>query len=273
MFRTLITVAMAGLMYIAPVQADGSGRCEKKILSSAQLTNGGKQAARLLQELETKQIKLAVVGRVGSDISGKGLKYTHAGIVWKNTKTDKWQFTHMLNHCGKDTAAVYDEGLLKFFLDDPFSYDTSILTFHAAYEDAFRQQMVNKAYLAFADKNYSMIAYPFSTRFINSNQFILEVMASAEAKLRGLQISSRADAQVFLKENGFKGTKIRIYFLESLFGALFKENVSFSDHPKEEKEVGEYSFVSVRSLGQYARDRGIARELYEIPGIVRMSPQ
>jgi len=263
----LISVFFVIFFFVTPVSAEGSARCEKGVISTSQIVSAGKQAARLLMELEELNAQVAVVGRVGSDISGKGLKYTHAGIAWKNKSTGKWQFTHMLNHCGKSTAAIYNEGLLNFYLEDPFSYDTSVLTFEVNFEYVMHKQLENNAYLAFADRNYSMISYPFSTKFINSNQFILEAMSNAEAELEGITISSREGAQAYLRKNGYKGTQIRIYFLESLFGALFKENISFSDHPTEERESGEFRFVSVRSLGEYAGHRGFLSKSFEIPGM------
>ncbi|MFC4273511.1 DUF2145 domain-containing protein [Sneathiella chungangensis] len=69
-----------------------------------------------------------------------------------------------------------------------------------------------------------------------------------------------------MKNRNFQGTVVRIWFFESVFGALFKDNITFSDHTEEERGKGLYEFVSEKALVQYLRQENLLADNFEIAG-------
>ena len=109
---------------------------------------------------------------------------------------------------------------------------------------------------------YSMIAYPFSTKYQNSNQWVLELIAAAQAD----RAVTRESVQNDLKDRGYTTDKIRISAFKRPGAALFRANVRFDDHPEEESQNGRYSFVSVCSILRYLEETGDLKSRMEIVG-------
>ncbi len=244
--------------------AEGSARCEKEAISSSSFIAASKQSAKLLEELNSSNANVVIVSRVGSDLSKRGLKYTHAGIIWRPSAADQWKVTHLLNNCGNSTSAIYAQGLLDFFLDDPFNYDSLITIPTKELRGHLLDILSEKSYSKIFSNEYSMIAYPFSTEFMNSNQFVLETIALAQSRMEGVVLQGRPQAQALLHENGFEGSIIQLRFFEMLFGGLFKENVSFRDHTDKENETGRFEFVSVKSIARYLQKMRLLEKNYEL---------
>jgi hypothetical protein len=101
------------------------------------------------------------------------------------------------------------------------------------------------------EPRYSLISYPRSTLYQNSNEWLLEVIAMAQGRLRDQIILDRMDAQQLHTALGFRGTKVKVGFVDQLFGGLFKANVGFRDHPSSSSSHGGFEFISVRSVHDY----------------------
>ncbi|XLM22222.1 DUF2145 domain-containing protein, partial [Chromobacterium piscinae] len=54
----------------------------------------------------------------------------------------------------------------------------------------------------------NLLAYPFSTRYENSNVWVLEQLAAAES--HETTIRSREQAQMWLKLNGYQPTELKL---------------------------------------------------------------
>ena len=105
-----------------------------------------------------------------------------------------------------------------------------------------------------------MIAYPFSTKYQNSNQWVLEFLAAAQA---GGAVT-RESAQEYLKDGGYIPDLVWISGFKRFGASLFRANVRFDDHPDAESENGRYSFVSVRSILRYLDKSGGLKSRSEI---------
>ena len=90
-----------------------------------------------------------------------------------------------------------------------------------------------------------MVAYPFSTRYQNSNQWVLEVLADV---LIGQPKAGRAELQSWLAGQDYRATTLRIPALSRLGGRMFRANVAFDDHPFERRMSGQIDAVSVESV-------------------------
>ena len=94
-----------------------------------------------------------------------------------------------------------------------------------------------------------MVAYPFSTRYQNSNQWVLETLAAALAP--AASVDSRAAAQAWLKDAGFAPTTLAIGAVERLGARAGRANIAFDDHPPERRFAGRIDTVRVESVAGF----------------------
>ncbi len=203
-------------------------------------------ALRSLAVLEDSGADLALVGRVGADLSRHGLKYSHMGIVFRRHPKGRWLFVHLLNQCGGDRSGLYDEGLLNFFMDDPHRLEAVIMIPSPSLQRKLARTLAKGAGHALHQPRYSMLAYPFSTTYQNSNQWVLELIAAAQSGG-----ADRGLIQAHLRATGYQPDRVRLSALERLGAALTRANISFTDHPLSERLNGEYSVVTVSSVLRY----------------------
>ena len=216
---------------------------------------------KLHTELEASQAQIAFVGRVGSDFSEYGLKYSHMGVVVKNHPKGKWIFSHLLNHCGSSESALYDEGLITFFMDAPFAYEAIIIIPSKAMQTAMQRKLENGWGERFHEAKYNTIANPFSTRYQNSNQWLLELIAASNSLY---SVNDRNAAQQLLKQTRFNPDYVQISGGKRLGASLFKRNIYFDDHSEQTQQSERYPLVTVRSVARYLRLTDVAQTVKEI---------
>ena len=100
--------------------------CEEKQASVQSFVSGMKLAENTLAALEASGAEVALIARVGQDLSRQGLRYSHMAYVWRDHPKGRWLVVHELNQCGTAQSALYDEGLANFFFD-VFAHEASIL--------------------------------------------------------------------------------------------------------------------------------------------------
>ena len=81
----------------------------------------------------------------------------------------------------------------------------------------------SRGHLGLHDAHYSMVAYPFATKYQNSNQWALEVIAAAEAQ--DVMVSSRDQAQQWLRLAGYQPTELKLDAFTRLGARITKANV------------------------------------------------
>jgi hypothetical protein len=214
-------------------------------------------ALRTREALDKSGAKVAMVARVGQDLSRFGLRYSHAGYAVRQ-QDGRWLVLHELNSCGTSRSGLYREGLGNFFLDDMFAYEAKILYPTPAAQERLAGAINSGAAAYMHEPNYNMLAYAFSTRYQNSNQWALEVFAAA---LGDNPYMGRSEAQRWLRQNGFRPLAVEIGAMERLGARMFRANVAFDDHPMGRRMAGQIDTVTVDALTRYMlfRDRG-ARE-------------
>lgn len=256
-----IAVAVSCLVGVigGKAAAQSSTGCQMAPASVRQLSAAAAISTRLRDYPENSGAELAIIARVGSDQSDRGLKYTHAGLVWRDHPKGPWTVVQELNECGTGRSDIFDQGLMQFFLDDPFNYDVQVIVPTADLRRSLVAILANGDSRRVHEPRYSVISYPRSTLYQNSNEWVLEVIAMAQGRLRKQAILNRADAQRLHAALGYRGSRVEVGFFEQLFGGLFKSNVSFGDHPYKSSSEGRFEFVSVRSIREYlARQNQVA---------------
>lgn len=217
-------------------------------------------AKRLERALDGAGTDIAVIARIGSDLTRFGVTWTHAGIVWRDDPAGRWQVMHALNERSGRHSLLYRQGLMNFFLDDPLCYDALILVPGESLCRSLVVRLASGAAATLHQPLYSAIANPFVTTYQNSNQFVLENLALAHA---GRPDGDRLDAIAHLRLTGFQAHCVRFTGIERL-GGRFKANVRFDDHPRGAARGDGYAVVTVDAIGRWLARNGMLAARVEV---------
>lgn len=242
----MILVLLLGL----PAAAKAETRCEPRPVGENALRGGLDLALKTREALQKSGASVALLARVGQDVSRHGLRYTHMGIVSRDPVSGHWQVTHLLNECGTAQSSLYREGLGNFFMDDLFAFEALMVIPGEDMQRMLQEVLRAGLHVSLHNAAYSTIAYPFSTRYQNCNQWVLELIAAAAAT-PGM-VLDRASAQQWLSRSVYRPTQVRISAGQRLGARLFAANVRFDDHPP--GAIGRYEVVSVESVVSFLRD-------------------
>jgi hypothetical protein len=213
--------------------------------------------------LDREHADIAIVARVGRDLSRYGLRYSHVAFAWRGHPRGDWTMVEELNQCGTATSALYDDGLANFFLDDMFAYQAKVVIPSREFQQKIASSLAAGLGGRFHEPRYNLVAYPFATRYQNSNQWLLETLAGALAEG---QIGSRAEAQTWLRASGFRPSTLYVPPMERLGAELFRANVAFDDQPIDRRIAGKIDVVSAESVLDFVQrvDRGAVARVIEV---------
>jgi hypothetical protein len=248
MKRLLLAVTAA-----AALHAHAGRPCEERITGPETVARALDLALKTREKLEATDASIALIGRAGQDLSKWNLHYSHLGFVWRDHPKGKWMVVHQLNQCGTASSDIYDEGLGNFFLDDLWRMEAVILVPSKAAQERIAAVLTEKKHVRLHQPSYNMVAYPFSARYQNSNQWALEVLAMAES--RDVAIGSREQAQYWLKLAGYQPTELKLGALTRLGARMTRANVTFDDHPNELRFSDRIRTVTVDSVLKFVERR------------------
>lgn len=249
-------VLVCAALYANPSFAGRS--CE----AAAPTPNTIMQALELAQKAHLRLLDskadVAIIARVGQDLSEYHLRYSHLGLAERNAD-GSWSVIHELNQCGTADSDLFNEGLGNFFLDDMFAYDTMILIPSPELQQKIRATLDGPQRHQLHQRHYNMLAFPFSTEYQNSNQWALEILAAAQSS--DIVINTREQAQAWLKFAAYRPDTLHIPTLTRLGARMFRANVSFDDHPFDRRMAGRIDTVTVESIARFemARDPGMQK--------------
>jgi hypothetical protein len=245
MRRALLALAL-------PVQAAFAGTpCEGPAPSLDQTRSSMLMADATRAALDGIGDEVVLIARVGQDLSKYRLTYSHMGFAVREHPAGAWSVVHKLNACGTASAALYDEGLINFFSDGTFRYQAGVWRLAPQAQARLKKALLGKKARDYHEPNYSLVAYPFSTRYQNSNGWVLELLAFALAPED--EANTRTTAQAWLKANGYQPTELELGTLTRLGARVSKANVSFDDHPGELRWKGRIQAVTVESVVTWLR--------------------
>ena len=258
--RYLLSLPIA--LFVAASALAGQS-CEPRELQPAAIRSGLEMAYKVQQQLDAQSVRVAVIGRVGRDLSEYGLHYSHIALAVRDELHRRWNVVHMLNHCGRADSDLYDEGLGNFFLDDLFRVEAVVLVPSRELQDRLAAAIAEGKGRALHEPKYSLIAHPYSAKYQNSNQWLLEFAATL---LEGGELN-RAAAHARLKRDGFQPSVLYLPPLKRLGARLFSANTRFDDHSNEEWGSSRYQVVSAESvLAWFARaDRSVGQFALRLP--------
>jgi hypothetical protein len=254
-------IALAAVVHATPVVAGQS--CEEHIVTQKAFSDAITTSQALQAALNASGSDVALVARQGQDLSRYKLKYSHAGLAYRPAADQPWRIYELLNDCGSADSALWVDGLANFFVDDPYSLDALVMV--PPQQLSVRLKAVlsdTEALRRLHQLKYNMVAYPFSTRYQNSNQWVLEVLASAEAT--DIQVRTREQAQAWLKMVGYQPTEMNIGPLTRLGGRMFKANIAFDDHPSALRFSDRINAVTVESIQKFLQARAEGWHMQEL---------
>jgi len=241
----MVRAALAVVLAVVSFRAHAGQACTEKPLQPADVRAALSLALDVAQTLDEAHARVAIVARVGRDLSRYGLRYSHVAFAWRDHPRGAWTMLEELNQCGTSTSALFDDGPGDFFLDGMFAYEAKIVIPSSDAQRRIGALLGARAGGRLHEARYNLVAYPWGTRYQNSNQWVLETMAAA---LADRPITGRADAQAWLKSAGFRPTTIHLSATERLGGELTRANIAFDDHPFDRRMAGQIDIVSAESV-------------------------
>ncbi len=269
---------LAGLLAAAMATVAQAGQtCDTTPPDTATVTRALNLAERVQRSLDATDAQVVIIARAGQDLRKYGLDWSHLAFAYREdvpstpapaftphgarlgmidgNRTDgpataprphsMWLIAHKLNQCGTAEAAVYRQGLAEFFLDTPFRYEAAYVIPNPEVQGALMQVLTNDRRLVqWHTPAYSVVAYPWSTKYQQSNQWALETLAGALDPAA----STRARAQAWLQLHDYQPTVLHIDALTRLGGRMTRANVAFDDHPNSKRYSDHIETVTVESM-------------------------
>ena len=249
-FKLFAALAFA-LALTAPAHAGQA--CTEKTPTPDSIRKGLTLALKTRNALDASGAQVAIVARAGQDLSRYGLTYSHMAYAWRDHPKGRWFVVHELNRCATAESDLYDEGLGNFFLDDPYRYEALIVIPSLEVQARLAAQLTRDRATAMHQRHYNMVAYPWSTKYQNSNQWAVELLAAALAPEGA--ITSREMAQAWLKQSGFVPTTLHLGLLTRLGGRMTRANIAFDDHPNEKRFSDRIETATVEAVVGFLEGR------------------
>lgn len=186
---------------------------------------------------------VALIARSGLDLHRLGLRYSHTGIALQASAPDPWSVRQLYYACDERQSQLFDQGLAGFLLgtDNPRMGYVSLVFMPEPEAAALAQAALDKALaLRVLAPRYSANAYPFSLRYQNCNQWVMEMLAMAWsdpptlspalAPERAHQLT-RLHAQAWLLTQGYAPTVVDVGWRLAMWASVLLPFVHRDDHP------------------------------------------
>lgn len=276
---------LVGALGLATASVAMAGQpCDTKPPDTYAMTRALGLAERVQQSLDASGAQVVIIARAGQDLTKYGLQWSHLAFAYRddpvplpapppNTsypvmgqisgqptspplpKRGTWRVVHKLNQCGTADAAVFRQGLAEFFLDTPFRYEAAYVVPDPEVQAALMRTVADDQRLVqWHTPAYSVVAYPWSTRYQQSNQWALETLAGSLDPAA----TTRERAQAWLHLHDYQPTVLHIDALTRLGARMTRANVAFDDHPNAKRFSDHIETVTVESMFAWMQREQIA---------------
>ena len=258
--RAALAVAL-GWALAAPA-AHAGRTCQAQAPDLDAVSRGLDLAARTAKALDDSGHQVVLIARAGQDLSAYQLRWSHLGLAYRDPQAGgAWRIAHKLNDCASAEAAIYRQGLGEFFLDQPHRYETAWVPLSPDLQARLLPVLRDDAALArLHERRYSLVAYPWATRYQQSNQWAIETLAQAAAGA-----TSRPQAQAWLQAQGYQPTVLTLGPLTRLGARVGSANVAFDDHPNDQRFSDRIATVTADSVFDWLARAGLAGPLRTLP--------
>jgi hypothetical protein len=256
-----LAAAFIATLVLASGAARAGRPCEEQPLDVASVKQAMSLAERTARKLDETGAQVVLLARSGQDLGKYGLGWSHFGFAYREGAGTPWRVVHKLNHCGTASSAIYRQGLGEFFLDRMFRYEAAIVVLEPQVQARLLPLLRdNTRVAAWHSEPYSMVAYPWSQRYQQSNQWALETLAGAMDPAVG----NRKQAQAWLQLHDYRPTVLRLGPLTRLGARATRANVAFDDHPNEKRFSDHIETVTVDSVFTWVRRDGLGGSVVRV---------
>ncbi len=235
---------LAGLVALAwggAAQAGALRFCDRPAeLSADQQDKLFRFGSIIKAELERSGQSVALIARSGLDLSRFGVRYSHAGLSLKASENTAWSVRQLYYACDERKPRIYDQGMSGFVLglEAPEIGYVSVVFLPPAEGAALeRAALSNRQTLQLLGATYSANAYPFSQRYQNCNQWVIELLAAAWGRLGADPDDAqaqRAQAQAWLRSQGYRPSELAVNSRPLMWAGAFIPWLHNDDHPPED---------------------------------------
>jgi len=262
-----VALALAMLCGALSPQAQAGQNCEEHKVTTQEMIEGLNLAEATARSLDASGAEVVVLARAGQDLRRWGLQWSHMGLAYRvsppngHSEVGTWHVVHKLNQCGSARSGLYRQGLGEFFMDQPWRYAAG----YSVLSPELQQRLLprlrdNQRIQALHTPDYNMLAYPWSTRHQQSNQWVLETVASA---LSGLD--SRGGVQSVLRSQHYEPAVLEIGAFTRLGANLTRANITFDDQPMGERMAGRIRTVTAESVFAWLYQNRLGSEVRTLP--------
>lgn len=257
---TLRRVGFALLLALTGATAHAGRACDAKAPRAQSVERAMALAAQTAQRLDASGARVVVLARVGQDLSKHGLRWSHLGFAYRDAnaavahRPALWRVVHKLNQCGTANSALHRQGLGEFFLDDLHDYEAGIVVLAPEVQDRLASVLRDNTLVARLDTPaYNMLAYPWSTRYQQSNQWAIETLAMTQ----DAGAATRERAQAWLRLKGYEPTALHLSALTRLGARATQAHIAFDDHPNHKRFSDRIETVTVDSVFAWLERSGL----------------
>jgi hypothetical protein len=258
--KRLLSALRAGATLGALILATSAwaGRtCDDSPMPVETVERGLRLALATERQLHDSGARVVVLARAGQDLSAHGLQWSHLGLAYRDGEAadSPWRVLHKLNHCGSAEAALFRQGLGPFFMDRPWRHEAAFVPLSPAVQDRLWPLLRdNTQALRLHEARYNLVAYPWATRYQQSNQWAIETLAMAMEPA----VQDRAGAQAWLRLRRYQPTVLQLGPMTRLAARMTRANVAFDDHPDSERFRDRVATVTVDSVFEWLQAAGLA---------------
>jgi hypothetical protein len=257
--KRMPTTLLLLLSLLSFADAYAGSACGEQRVAPHKVAAAARTALLAAAALDEADAPVALIARVGTDLSKQGLVYSHAGFAVRDHAHGRWTVVHLLNECGSDRSSLYAQGLVNFFSDDLINQDLRIVWFKPEVANRLAERLQQMPRHSLHHPRYNLIARPGSREYQNSTAWIVEMMASA---LADHAFYDRTTAYAFIRNDGFVADTVHIPYSKRVLGGLFSANTVFTDHSVATRLSGDYPVITVRSIFRYLDQAGyVERQL------------
>ena len=241
--------------------------CEESNLLKEDIVLQASNASQLLIDsanlMSPDGSKVFLIGRMGQNLDEYHLKYSHGAFLFKNN--GNWEVFHELNDCASDKSNIFNEGILNFFLDDLYKYNSIIISFDSDTNTKIKEVLFDKTSIKEAhNPHYNLLSYPFNAKYQNSNGWLLEIIARAMAKKNNQEIHTHEEFISFIKNINYKPSILNVGLFKRLGGRIFKANIAFDDQPFNERMEGHIRTYTFDGLFDFLKEQKVVSQSMEI---------
>jgi hypothetical protein len=213
--------------------------CDRSLpLSAGQQDKLLRFAAIVREELGQADGEAALVSRSGLDLSRFQIRYSHAAVAWRDADGG-WSARQLYYACDERRPRIFDQGLAGFAMgiDDPsLGYITIVRLPSDAAVALRRGALDTPRALHLLAAEYSANAYPFSLRYQNCNQWVMELLAMAWGELAdGDEL--RARSQDWLRGADYAPEPVAVGSRLLMLASAFVPFLHLDDHPEADRDA------------------------------------